>query len=266
MCGVRGPAYEDMNHLPYLQAVLNEALRLFPSVPIDAKFAANDDTLPDGTFVPRGTVVMYNIYAMGRSCAIWGEDAEVFRPERWLEREAPPDNYSYPVFNAGPRECLGRRLAMVEMKTCLAMLLPQVSFQLAVPAEEICADAQLTIGMGRGLPCFVTRAGEKEDLASCTCSTAESESSSGRARSLSESTTATEYTMADQSDLSDFCGAEQDEQAEGDAKLLSGRSRSRSGSRTPRRSGRARQRESKRRRQATPSPDSIAYGMRCLIA
>merc|ERR1712194_693143 len=75
-----------------------------------------------------------------------------------------PSNYAFPVFNAGPRECLGKRLAMVEMKTCLAMLLPNISFRLAVPAHEVSTAAQLTIGMGNGLPCFVTNSSGIEVL------------------------------------------------------------------------------------------------------
>merc|ERR1712113_989138 len=48
VCGIRGPEYEDLNRLPYVHAVLSEALRLYPSVPTDSKVAASDDTLPDG--------------------------------------------------------------------------------------------------------------------------------------------------------------------------------------------------------------------------
>jgi fatty acid omega-hydroxylase len=175
ICGVRGPAYEDMTHLPYLQAVLSEALRLYPSVPWDIKAVVEDDTLPDGTFIHGGSDVMYDIYSMGRDPTIWGDDAEVFRPDRWLEMQEAPGNYHYPVFNAGPRECLGRRMALVEMRTCLAMLLPHFSFKPAVPDDEITPDAQLTIGMGRGLPCFVVRVTDKEDLASTASATAQSE-------------------------------------------------------------------------------------------
>lgn len=96
---------------------------------------------------------------------------------------------------------------MVEMKTCLAMLLPHVSFRLAVPEEQICPDAQLTIGMGRGLPCFVTKMEEKEEFA-CASTTAGSEFSMARSRSLSESTMATDCTAApseltDPSDLAE---------------------------------------------------------------
>merc|ERR1712000_553903 len=104
-----------------------------------------------------------------------GEDAEAFRPERWLEMKETIGNYQYPVFNAGPRECLGRRLAMVEMKTCLAMLLPQMSFQLAVPSEQITTDTQLTIGMGQGLPCFVRKIVGRESSGSNASTSLQSE-------------------------------------------------------------------------------------------
>lgn len=153
--GTDGPEYDDVKRLPYLQAVLNETLRLYPSVPIDVKYSLLNDTLPDGTYVPAGTTVFYNIFSMGRDTALWGEDASEFKPERWLAMEEPLSNFAYPVFNAGPRECLGRRLAFVEMTTCLATLLPCLSFKLAAPVEQIKPDSQLTIGMASGLPCEV---------------------------------------------------------------------------------------------------------------
>merc|ERR1712107_12250 len=128
-----------------------------------------------GTRVPRGCRVVYDIYSMGRDSTIWGEDARLFRPARWLEMEQPMSNYEYPVFNAGPRECLGRRLAIVEMKTCLAMLLPQVSFRLAVPDDHITPDTQLTIGMGRGLPCFVRKIVDEGQLCSNASTTVQSD-------------------------------------------------------------------------------------------
>lgn len=178
VCGIRGPAYEDMSRLPYLQAVLSEALRLYPSVPVDTKVAANNDTWPDGTFVPRGTTVIYDIYCMGRDTKIWGDDAEKFRPERWLDMSEPPSSYEYAVFNAGPRECLGKRLAWVEMKTCLAMLLPNIDFKLAVSATEVIPDTQLTIGMAHGLPCFIEHRGAHKGIGS-NASTAASTCSEG---------------------------------------------------------------------------------------
>lgn len=163
VCGTQGPQYEDLNRLPYVQAVLHEALRLYPSVPMEGKVSVADDTWPDGTFLPAGTSVVLCVYGIGRDPAVWGPDAEEFRPERWLEMDSVPTNYVYPVFNAGPRECLGRRLAQVEMKACLATLLPHFSLKLAVPPEAVQYDGQLTLGMRRGLPCRVLKVPQAEE-------------------------------------------------------------------------------------------------------
>lgn len=148
-------SYETISGLPYLQAVINEGLRLFPSVPLDSKIALQDDVLPDGTEVPAGTVVQYNAYAMGRTTEIWGPDALEFRPERWLDMKEPPSPYAYPVFNAGPRECLGKRLAHMEMKACLAFIFRRFKLKLAMDASTVLPSASITIGMSNGLHCSV---------------------------------------------------------------------------------------------------------------
>merc|ERR1712050_260712 len=155
LIGDRELRYEDLNQFSFLQAVVNESLRLYPSVPLDHKVALSEDMLPDGSKIEKGNVVVYNIFAMGRSKDIWGDDADEFRPERWLNKDAP-SSYTYPVFNAGPRECIGKRLALVEMKACLVNILRMVKLELAVPRESIHYDVQLTIGMASGLPCKVT--------------------------------------------------------------------------------------------------------------
>lgn len=269
VCGLRGPSYEDMNRLPYLQAVLDEALRLYPSVPLNFKCVAEEDTLPDGTFVPRGTYIMYNLHSMGRDCDLWGESADEFRPERWLQMGGPPSNYKYPVFNAGPRECPGRSLAHVEIKTCLATLLPQMSFRLAVRADEITSDAKLTIGMGRGLPCFVVCSGEKDRL--------ESSSSTAEHSDLGEtSSTHSEWTSMSETEEGEL---DQQWQTHGEEPCTwqthveepntfgqpssaedRGKNAGSSKGRT-RRSGRARQREKRRRRLPSPSPEYSYYGL-----
>ncbi|CAE7864987.1 CYP86A7, partial [Symbiodinium microadriaticum] len=136
VCGAEGIDYEKLNKLRYLDATLRESLRLYPSVPLDAKFVANADTLPDGTHVPRGAALLYMSYAMGRSQEIWGSDASEFRPERWLEMETTKSPYENPVFHAGPRECLGKRLAMVEMKGMLCALIGNFNFRLAAGITE----------------------------------------------------------------------------------------------------------------------------------
>ena len=157
ICGDEGLDYEKLGRFRYLEAVLKESLRLYPSVPLDLKFVANSDTLPDGTHVPRGAALIYVSYAMGRSQEIWGPDASEFCPERWLEMEQVKSPYENPVFHAGPRECLGKRLAMLEMKVMLSLLIQKFRLRLAVAPETIRADAQVTIGMSSGLPCHVEK-------------------------------------------------------------------------------------------------------------
>ncbi|KAF6160300.1 hypothetical protein GIB67_019069 [Kingdonia uniflora] len=75
-----------LDKMQYLHAVLTETLRLYPAVPSYRKSAVEDDhILPDGLRVKKGDRILYVPYAMGRMAFIWGEDAEDFRPERWIK-------------------------------------------------------------------------------------------------------------------------------------------------------------------------------------
>ncbi|KAE8685535.1 Cytochrome P450 94A2 [Hibiscus syriacus] len=81
------PVFEEVKDMVYTHACLCETMRLYPPVPVDGKTAENDDVLPDGTVVKKGTIVTYHPYAMGRMEMLWGSDWEVFKPERWLQRD-----------------------------------------------------------------------------------------------------------------------------------------------------------------------------------
>ncbi|GJM88737.1 hypothetical protein PR202_ga05289 [Eleusine coracana subsp. coracana] len=109
---------DELKGMHYVHAALYECMRLFPPVQFDSKFAAGDDVLPDGTPVARGARVTYHAYAMGRMESVWGADCAEFRPERWLRagRFVPESPYRYPVFQGGVRVCVGKELAVMEMK------------------------------------------------------------------------------------------------------------------------------------------------------
>jgi cytochrome P450 len=87
--------FAKLKSCTYLQQCNNEALRLFPVVPVNSRFANRDTTLPRGggtdgnspIFVPAGKVVDYSVHVMHRRRDIWGEDADEFRPERWEGRK-----------------------------------------------------------------------------------------------------------------------------------------------------------------------------------
>lgn len=124
------PSYNEVKDMPYTHASIYETMRLYPPVPLDTKEAMSDDVLPDGTFVKKGTRIIYHPYAMGRVEGVWGSDWPKFRPDRWLDgvdqggsgkwRFVNKDQYTYPVFQAGPRVCLGKEMAMLQMKTVIA--------------------------------------------------------------------------------------------------------------------------------------------------
>lgn len=100
--------FERLKATSYLQWCLNETLRLFPTVPLNSRRSIVDTTLPRGggpdgsapVFVPKGTEVNYSVYAMHRNKSVWGEDANVFKPERWNGMKV---GFEYLPFNGGPR-------------------------------------------------------------------------------------------------------------------------------------------------------------------
>ncbi|KAL8129105.1 hypothetical protein V2J09_018260 [Rumex salicifolius] len=75
---------ETLEKMPYFHAALTETLRLYPVVPVDGRTALSDDVLPSGHQIKKGDNVYYIAYAMARMPYLWGDDAEEFRPERWL--------------------------------------------------------------------------------------------------------------------------------------------------------------------------------------
>ncbi|KAJ6412223.1 hypothetical protein OIU84_005308 [Salix udensis] len=139
------PVYEEVKDMVYTHASLCESMRLYPPVPIDGKVALRDDVLPDGTVIKKGMRVLYHPYAMGRLEMLWGPDWEEFKPDRWLQRAGDGvgndgkwsfvgrDPYSYPVFQAGPRVCLGKDMAFLQMKRVVAGILRRFK---VVPAGE----------------------------------------------------------------------------------------------------------------------------------
>ncbi|KAI8615375.1 cytochrome P450 [Chytriomyces sp. MP71] len=130
------PSYEQIrNKMPYANAVVHETLRLYPQVPDNLRTASIDVMLPDGTFVPKGSFVNWHPYTMGRTEAIWGFDAKQFRPERWLEMEKQPSPFDYPVFHAGPRVCLGKQMAELEIVYVMVELVRKFDFEVLDPAS-----------------------------------------------------------------------------------------------------------------------------------
>ncbi|XP_010521668.1 PREDICTED: cytochrome P450 94C1-like [Tarenaya hassleriana] len=150
--------FDQMREMNYLHATLYESMRLLPPVQFDSKFALNDDVLADGTFVEIGTRVTYHPYAMARMGRVWGPDCEEFRPERWLDKTGnfrPENPVKYPVFQAGARICIGKDLAIMEMKSVAAAIIRRFEIRVVVtdPISRTPKFAPgLTATMSGGLP------------------------------------------------------------------------------------------------------------------
>ncbi|KAF9891256.1 hypothetical protein FE257_004820 [Aspergillus nanangensis] len=128
----RPPTYDELNGLRYVKCCVNESLRLHPAVPRNDREALRDTVLPLGggadglspVFVPKGTLVAYNLYAMHRRTDIYGPDAEDFRPERWEDGTLQP-RWGYLPFNGGPRICIGQRYALTEISYVLVRMVQE---------------------------------------------------------------------------------------------------------------------------------------------
>ncbi|KAG8855330.1 hypothetical protein FRB96_007128 [Tulasnella sp. 330] len=151
------PSMEELNALPYLDAVIKEDLRVNAVVSAVIREAARDDVIPLSTpmidrngvtrnevRIGKGDSVFLSITAMNRDKAIWGEDAEVFNPERWFKPETHPRSAEFPgvfsgimTFIGGPRHCIGYRFALLEMKVLVYALVRNMSYSLPNPAHVI---------------------------------------------------------------------------------------------------------------------------------
>jgi len=132
-----------LKNAKYLEAALLETLRLFPSVPADVKMALEEDVLPSGAQVKPGDNVVYQILLVQSNPAYWGNDSKEFDPSRWIEKrgvafeDSSKLNYYFPAFNAGPRLCLGKNMALMEAKNCvLHVLQKKIRFKLDKDDKE----------------------------------------------------------------------------------------------------------------------------------
>ncbi|XP_067213620.1 cytochrome P450 4C1 [Linepithema humile] len=110
-----------LQNLPYLDRCLKESLRLYPSVHLISRVAPEDIKL-DSYIIPAGTFMHINIYDVHRDPNFW-PNPDVFDPDRFLpEKIRNRHSYSYVPFSAGPRNCIGQRFAMLELKAIIAPL------------------------------------------------------------------------------------------------------------------------------------------------
>ena len=111
------------SHVPYLDAVLNEVMRLYSAFSWTGRVPTEPVTVLN-TMIPKGTHISISPWALHRSTRLWGKDAKVFKPERWLNGAptVPRELCAFLSFLAGPRNCIGEEFARAEMKCVIAAL------------------------------------------------------------------------------------------------------------------------------------------------
>jgi len=131
----------DLPRLLYLQAVVKETLRLHPPGVLGIPHLSLKTCNVLGFEIPSGTRLLVNIWAIGRNPKSWGEDAESFKPERFMEAgflDAKVQNFEWIPFGGGRRGCPGQQMAILVVEFALAQLLHCFNWKLA----EECMNGQ----------------------------------------------------------------------------------------------------------------------------
>lgn len=156
--------YDETQNLPYFQACLKEAMRISPAVGLNItrKVPVNGAEI-DGVRFPGGAIVAVNGWVLHRHKGIFGEDADVYRPERWIEGDKDKiklmercmfqvgldhsncqitmcchlTDSSFSQFGGGSHLCIGRHLALLEMNKVLPQLIRRFDIQLVNPGKPL---------------------------------------------------------------------------------------------------------------------------------
>ena len=115
---IRLPTFADAPRLPYVRAVIKEVLRWRPPLPLGVPHKAAEGDWYDGMFIPKGASCVANIWLCNHDHAIFGDDADEFRPERHLDNKGElvqgpieTNQEGHASFGFGRRICVGKHLA-----------------------------------------------------------------------------------------------------------------------------------------------------------
>ncbi|XP_066252478.1 cytochrome P450 4C1-like isoform X2 [Euwallacea similis] len=117
------PSFQELRDLPYTERVIKETLRLYPSVPFISRIASQDFVTHTGYKIPSGSVLYLHIFDLHRNPDIY-ENPLKFDPDRFLPGNVMKRHpFAYLPFSAGPRNCIGQKFAMLEIKSVICGIL-----------------------------------------------------------------------------------------------------------------------------------------------
>lgn len=146
------PTLEQIKHLPLLDRVVKESLRILPPSSLGSRMST--DTCQVGHYqLPEGSIVVYSQYITHRFPELYPEPNR-FNPARW--ENLNPSPYEYLPFGAGPRLCIGQSFALLEIKIILSMLLQRYRLNV-VPGTKVDLQMRLALSPKEGMPMFVAK-------------------------------------------------------------------------------------------------------------
>jgi flavonoid 3'-monooxygenase len=153
----------DLPHLTFLAAVVKETFRLHPSTPLSLPRVAAEDCEVDGYYIPKGTTLLVNVWAISRDPTSWGADALEFRPERFLAGglhesvDMKGGDYELIPFGAGRRICAGLSwgLRMVTLMTATLVHTFDWSLVNGMTAKELDMEEAYGLTLQRAVPLMV---------------------------------------------------------------------------------------------------------------
>lgn len=143
------PTADDVTRLPWLQATLKEALRLYPPAPALMSRRTTAPITLGGWSIPRGAMLRITPWTLHRDEQLFPQ-AHQFRPERFLDGAPPIPKGAWMPFGVGPRVCIGQHFAQLEMALLGAMLLQR--YDLAVPVGSVAPQPQLHVTLKSAQP------------------------------------------------------------------------------------------------------------------
>ncbi|KAH8252871.1 hypothetical protein KR032_002334 [Drosophila birchii] len=139
----RDATFQEISEMKYLDLFIKEAQRLYPSVPFIGRFTEKDYVI-DGDLVPKGTTLNLGLLMLGYNDQVF-KDPHKFRPERFEEQKPGP--FEYVPFSAGPRNCIGQKFAMLEIKTVVSKIVR--NFQVLPALDELVSkDGYISTTLG----------------------------------------------------------------------------------------------------------------------
>ncbi|KAF4461647.1 Pisatin demethylase [Fusarium albosuccineum] len=157
LCQDRVVSYADSQQLPFVQACVKEALRIFGPVPMGLPRIAPKGglTIGDRT-LPEGTIVSVSPWAIHHSKELWGEDAHEFNPDRWLEADAAAKEKYWVPFGAGYGSCPGQNVAKIELAKITATLVRDYDIKQVDSKQEWKWKAYFTV-VPHSWPVYIKR-------------------------------------------------------------------------------------------------------------